>query len=221
MRQNEESLAKVNHHCQSTDKVESKNLKSLNAKRTMNTSNITAIILAGGASRRMNGKDKAWLSYRGKHLIRHVIDKIEPHVDKIILSYSENTKNYQSLPYASYRDYKLGFDGPLTGILSCSKYVSTPFVFIAPCDMPLLPRDIIQRLEPQIENNDIVVPNDGIREQCLVFLTKTKILNSIDQYLKSNNKSVQGWIAQQSKGTVDFSTESKLFENINTRSQLV
>ncbi|MAI42124.1 MAG: molybdenum cofactor guanylyltransferase [Gammaproteobacteria bacterium] len=187
----------------------------------MNTSNITGIILAGGASRRMNGKDKAWLSYRGKPLIRHVIDNIEPQVDEIILSYSENTKNYQSLPYASYRDYKLGFQGPLTGILSCSKYVSTPFVFIAPCDMPLLPRDIIPRLEAQIENNDIVVPNDGIREQCLVFLTKTKILNSIDQYLKSNKKSVQGWIAQQSRGTVDFSTESKLFKNINTGSQLI
>ena len=186
----------------------------------MGTNDITGIILAGGASRRMDGKDKAWLSYKGKPLIKHVIERIEPQVDELILSYSQYPEKYQSLPYACYRDYKLGFQGPLTGILSCCRYISTPLVFVVPCDVPFIPTNIIQRLSPHIKEHEVVTPHDGIREQYLVFLSKATTLNSIHPYLSSGTKSVRGWLSQQSKCSVDYSEEMGSFENINTPPQL-
>ena len=186
----------------------------------MGTNDITGIILAGGASRRMDGKDKAWLSYKGKPLIKHVIERIEPQVDELILSYSQYPEKYQSLPYACYRDYKLGFQGPLTGILSCCRYISTPLVFVVPCDVPFIPINIIQRLSPHIKEHEVVTPHDGIREQYLVFLSKATTLNSIHSYLSSGTKSVRGWLSQQSKCSVDCSEEMGSFENINTPPQL-
>ena len=186
----------------------------------MSTENITGIILAGGASRRMNGIDKAWMPYKGKPLIKHVIERVKPQVNELIISYSQNPENYQSLPYPCYRDYRLGFQGPLTGILTCCRYVSTQLVFVVPCDVPFIPINIVQRLSTHIKDSDVVVPYDGNREQHLIFLSKAKTLESINQYLKSDTKSVKGWLSRRLKRMVDCSDQRESFDNINTRSQL-
>ena len=86
--------------------------------------------------------------------------------------------------------------------------------------MPRIPINIVQRLSTHIKDSDVVVPYDGRREQHLIFLSKAKTLESINQYLKSDTKSVKGWLSQRLKRMVDCSDEREAFDNINTRSQL-
>ena len=186
----------------------------------MNSDKITAIILAGGASRRMGNLDKAWCSYKGKPLIQHVIDTIEPQVDHVIISCSENFERFQSLPYRYCIDTEAGFQGPLTGITSCADSVNTEYVFVVPCDMPLLPSDIVQRLKVTLGNNPIALPNDGIRDQHLVFLCKTQTIDSIRDYLISGEKSVVGWVTRLTPVSADFSADVDAFLNVNTNAQL-
>ena len=47
---------------------------------------ITAILLAGGAGRRMGGEDKGLLKLKGKSLAEWVLARIAPQVDEILIS---------------------------------------------------------------------------------------------------------------------------------------
>jgi len=186
----------------------------------MKSEKITAIILAGGASRRMGNQDKAWSDYNGKPMIQHVIDTVGAQVDHIIISCSQNSQRFQSLPYPYCIDMEPGFQGPLTGIASCAPYVNTDHVFVVPCDMPLLPSDIVQRLKETLGNNLMAIPHDGARNQHLVFLCKTQVIDSIIYYLSSGKKSVNRWVSGQSPVIADFSADAEAFLNVNTRVQL-
>ena len=181
---------------------------------------ITAIILAGGAGRRMDNQDKAWLEYHNKPLIDHVLGVIRPQVDRLVISYSRNPSLYQSLPYPAQVDLDPDFKGPLIGILSCKTLIRTEFTLVVPCDMPNLPGDLVIRLRQALGEHDIALPHDGTRNQHLVFLTRPQVLDSITNYIKSGQTSVEGWVGGQKYRVVDFSGEPDAFVNINTIAQL-
>ena len=46
----------------------------------------TAIVLAGGAGRRMMGKDKGLLPFRDGYLIEPILAALAPQVDQLIIS---------------------------------------------------------------------------------------------------------------------------------------
>ena len=186
----------------------------------MSSNQVTGIILAGGAGRRMQSQDKAWTGYQGKPLIEHVINVIEPQVDQLIISYSRNEERFSALPYASRSDEKPFFSGPLSGVVSCADLVTTELVLVVPCDMPKLPSNLVSRLRQALNGTDLAIAHDGDRNQHLVFLAKTYTIDSIKIYLNSGQKSVAGWVASQKPSVVDFSAEASCFLNINTDAQL-
>ena len=47
---------------------------------------ITGIVLAGGKGRRMGGVDKGLVSFLGKPLVAHVIERLNPQVDEIFIN---------------------------------------------------------------------------------------------------------------------------------------
>ena len=47
---------------------------------------IAAVVLAGGMARRMGGRDKALVPYRGMPLIEHVLNRLRPQVGNIVIS---------------------------------------------------------------------------------------------------------------------------------------
>jgi molybdenum cofactor guanylyltransferase len=47
---------------------------------------IFGVILAGGEGRRMGGVDKALVRLAGRPLIAHVLDRLEPQVDRVLIS---------------------------------------------------------------------------------------------------------------------------------------
>ena len=55
---------------------------------------ISAVILAGGQSRRMGGIDKGLIDLNGKPLVQHLIDRIAPQVDEVLISASQSNWRY-------------------------------------------------------------------------------------------------------------------------------
>ncbi len=52
----------------------------------------SAIILAGGKGKRVNGQDKGLLPYKNKTLVKHVIDAVNRLANEIIISANRNIK---------------------------------------------------------------------------------------------------------------------------------
>ncbi len=48
--------------------------------------NIAGIVLAGGLGRRMGGVDKGLVNFLGKPLIIHVVDRLTPQVQEILIT---------------------------------------------------------------------------------------------------------------------------------------
>lgn len=105
----------------------------------------TAIILAGGQSRRM-GSDKAVIQFQGKRLIDHVVERLSPQVDRILLSARQDyDTGLQTIPDAP------AFQGPVAGLLGVVDWLAdhapTCQGFLTvPVDGPFLPDDLARKL---------------------------------------------------------------------------
>lgn len=177
----------------------------------------TAILLAGGKGSRMDYRDKAWVEHQGLPLILHVVNRIKPQVDDIIISRNNENPLYSSLDYQCISDENDNYEGPLAGVMACLPYITTPAALIVPCDTPNLPLDLVSRLEAGFTKQNIAVAHDETRIQPLVFLAELTTLGSISDYLAAGERSVRGWIEQTSNTMVKFDVA---FENINQPAQL-
>ncbi|HVC50001.1 MAG TPA: NTP transferase domain-containing protein, partial [Burkholderiales bacterium] len=76
---------------------------------------ISGLILAGGQGRRMGGTDKGLVSFHQEPFIAHVLRRLAPQVDEILINANQNLETYQSFGYPVISDAIRGFAGPLAG----------------------------------------------------------------------------------------------------------
>lgn len=116
---------------------------------------MTAIILAGGKSRRM-GFNKAFLKYGDKTFIEHQIARLNRIFDEIILSANDaSLYTHLNLPIVSD---VMPERGPLGGICAGLIRSSSFHSFVIACDMPFIDERVILYLREQIDGYDVVVP---------------------------------------------------------------
>ncbi|MCW8943153.1 MAG: molybdenum cofactor guanylyltransferase [Sedimenticola sp.] len=182
------------------------------------SSNITAVILAGGMARRMGGEDKGLVELNGKPLIEHVITRIAPQAKEILINANRNTERYSTYGYPVISDSLSNYQGPLAGVLAAMQKVTSDFIITIPCDGPCLPDDLIQRLSSaqQTAKADIAVAHDGNRMQPVYALISTKLEASLNNFLEAGERKIDKWYAQHNTVTVDFSDSPETFLNINT-----
>jgi len=115
---------------------------------------IGGVILAGGASRRMSGPPKAFRDLGGRPLIDHVIQRMKPQVNTLVLSVARQDPAWecfglQQVADGSPENMPPGDTrGPLAGLLSgmealCDRH---EWILVAPCDAPFLPENLGQQL---------------------------------------------------------------------------
>jgi len=178
---------------------------------------ITGIILAGGKGRRMDGLDKGMVEFRNMPLIEHVLHRIAPQVDALMINANRNFDFYAASGLPVVPDERLDFAGPLAGIEASLSKAPTPLALIVPCDTPFLPTDLVTRMIDVMhkEQADVVIPDDGEREQPLICLMKTSLKESISRVLDANSPKVRDWLALQNLAWADFSDQHEAFANIN------
>ena len=178
---------------------------------------VSAIILAGGQSRRMQGRDKGLVKLRGRPLIEHVIERMKPQVDEIVLSANRNLDHYRAYGYPVYPDSQYKDCGPLSGILNCARHTKFDMLIIVGCDQPNLPPDLVSRLTAEImENTPAAIPFDGNTLQNLNVLMKSDLIDSIETALRQKDFSIHRWLANTPHAEVDFSHQAGHFINLNS-----
>lgn len=180
----------------------------------------TGLILAGGAGRRVEGRDKGLVNWRGLTLIEHVMARLLPQVDALLISCNRNEERYAQFGPVVAGDTRHGYQGPLAGIESAEPEIHSDLVLVVPCDMPLLPADLALRLSAALRNEahscDISFAHDGDREQYLCALIRTSCLHSLTPFLDTGNRAVHRWFESQRTVCVDFSDQKSSFQNFNT-----
>jgi molybdenum cofactor guanylyltransferase len=107
---------------------------------------IFGVILAGGEGRRM-GKDKAFVALAGRPLIAHVLDRLEPQVERVLISANGDASRFAGFGCPVVADDTP--QGPLSGVLAvlavAAKAGATHLVS-TPVDTPFLPGDLVPQL---------------------------------------------------------------------------
>ena len=104
---------------------------------------VVAVILAGGKSLRF-GSPKAEALLEGKFLIHHVCERLLPQVSDVAVAGESGLVDVKHL-----RDGSMAGAGPMAGIISGLKWaasVKATHLLSAPCDLPLIPRDLVHHL---------------------------------------------------------------------------
>lgn len=102
-----------------------------------------AVILCGGRSSRM-GRSKAWLPWKGKPMLQHIVHTLEPVVDEVIAVSAADTE----LPTTSARivvDAEPDL-GPLAGIAAGLAHANADLAFVTGTDNPFLTPTFIEKL---------------------------------------------------------------------------
>ena len=193
---------------------------------TITAKDITGIILAGGAGRRMGGIDKGWVKLNGKALISHMLERLVPQVGCIVISANRQLERYQALGYSVVADNPNStdkeFQGPIAGILSALRVINTPYAVIVPVDAPILPTQLVQKLieDSQKQHNKLVLIDDGERTHPLFSLYHHSLLEDLEQYYQNGNRKLITWCFQQSPRIIKVPEFKNSLINVNDNETL-
>ena len=187
---------------------------------------ITGLILAGGRAQRMGGIDKGLIPFQGKPLIESAISRLKPQVSTILINANRSITKYSHYGYPVLMDETPDFSGPLAGFSVGLKHCKTPYLLTAPCDSPLLPTDLAQKMAVELEGNNLELvfasskEDDGkIWSQPVFCLMKSDLQDSLDAFLSRGDLKIDRWFKELRSGTVVFE-HSQAFANVNTPEEL-
>ena len=115
--------------------------------------NVTGLILAGGESRRMHGRDKGLMDVCGQPMIRFVADTLAAQASEVWVSANRNADEYARYgrvladPEHCAADDATRLRGPLAGIAAGLAAMETRWLLVVPCDAPCVPADLGPALE--------------------------------------------------------------------------
>ncbi|MEY3410205.1 MAG: Molybdenum cofactor guanylyltransferase [Pseudomonadota bacterium] len=200
----------------------------------MHDHSITGLILAGGKGARMGGVDKGLQNFNGTPLTLHALMRLQMQegspLSDIMIVANRNLSAYESLGVQVWPDSTDGFAGPLAGFLTGMERCESELLLTVPCDSPLFPLDLVQKLQDALEqeNADIAVAaakeEDGkVRPQPVFCLIRTRLLESLVKFMQSGGRKIDAWTSQHACVLVPFdapNADPRAFFNANTLEEL-
>ncbi|MDO8350764.1 MAG: molybdenum cofactor guanylyltransferase [Gallionella sp.] len=143
----------------------------------------TALILAGGESRRM-GQDKARVLLGEQTLLQRVSAIVQPLFAEVIVSVRQ--------PRADCNFPQVSDDpahaGPLAGLAAGLARSKTPWLFVVACDMPFVTRQLIENIDKFREGVDAVVPVVQGYPQPMAAFYATRCLGALREILDGSGR---------------------------------
>jgi len=195
---------------------------------------MTAIVLAGGRSRRMKA-DKAGLDVGGKTLLERVLGQIAPFFDEVLVGISPGQKlappsgagvsplrrqdDPARAPRSAFRvieDETPGV-GPLGGILAGLMAARNEACAVVACDIPDIDIALIRSLARAARDADIAVPvgPTGLHEP-LFAVYRQSVVPQIEAILAGGERSILPLYERTRTAFVRFEDSGRI-RNLNTR----
>jgi molybdopterin-guanine dinucleotide biosynthesis protein A len=188
--------------------------------REVSSAPLAAVVLAGGASRRM-GRDKATLPYLGGTLLEYILKVVKQRCAPVFVIAAPG-QQMPSVDAEVLRDDVRGV-GPLVATargLRAAAEAGLPWAFVCAVDMPFLDPVLIDVLVDASENltADVVLPWDG-RDQFLAGLYRTSLVDRINELVAAGERSMVALANSVETQRIVVSDE-RWFTNMNTATDL-
>ena len=180
---------------------------------------ISIMILAGGAGRRVGGRDKGLLELNGKKLIEHQIHWAAKQTDNIIISANRSLEHYRKYNLPVVEDYSKDYLGPISGIQVGLNQVKTNWLWVQPIDLPCLPDNLLELLldgQGLSKRCNYLISHE--REHYLSMLISKTCLPSIDQFLKNKKSRVRELHSILKSKKINLGLCEDKFTNLNSLS---
>lgn len=181
---------------------------------------ITAIILAGGKSKRM-GTDKALLKLDEQTLLERLIEKLNPLCSELIIS--SNFAEHKNYGYPVYED-EVQNCGPIGGISSCLKQSKTNWNLVVSVDAAFVESEFLRFLITQIGKSKVVIPFSERGKEPLIGLYHHSCLPVIETMIKESNFKMHNLFQKVDVEFIDaqkwVEKFPKLFHNLNRPADL-
>jgi molybdopterin-guanine dinucleotide biosynthesis protein A len=182
-----------------------------------------AVILAGGAGRRLGGAVKPLLSLGHERIIDRQLTTLRSVVDHvaIVAASPPDVESFQDLGAPVWVDERPGL-GPLGGILTALVKAQTAHALVVAGDMPFLTAPFLKHLLGLTDGVDAVIPRLGTRYQPLCGVYRRTCLAAIRRRLDTGQLAVTEFLADIQIRVVAepeiaaFNPDHTLFFNVNT-----
>lgn len=194
---------------------------------------ITGLVLAGGRGSRMGGIDKGLQNFHGMPLALQTLMRLQMQslaLQEVMINANRNLAAYESLGVSVWPDTIDGFAGPLAGFVTGLERCDTPLLLTVPCDTPLFPLDLAERLHQALLDQDADMAmaaapeEDGaVRPQPVFCLLKIDLLESLVKFTQGGGRKIDAWTGQHRCAIVPFDQPGdspKAFANANTLAEL-
>jgi molybdopterin-guanine dinucleotide biosynthesis protein A len=188
-------------------------------------SDVTAVLLAGGRSRRM-GRDKRFIEVDGEKLLDRSLRVLRANFEQVAIVIAHHGETLDA-PVSVFRDL-IPERGSLGGLYTGLKHAATPHVFLAACDMPFLNPSVIHFLVNLKEGVDVVMANleNGIQPTHAVY--SQRCIPFIEDMLKGGHLRIQDLLNYpgirfrlvETAELLDLDPRSLSFINVNTPDDL-
>lgn len=158
----------------------------------------TAIVMAGGDSRRM-GTDKANVTLGEKTLLQSVIATMQQLFPQVIVSVRQPRAGID-LPQVCD---EVPDGGPLAGLVASMGQITTPWAFMVACDMPFVVPEVVELLAKYRLNHQAVVPVVHGHPQPLAAFYAASCLAPLRASLAAQQKGLRGVLKQLDVRYVD------------------
>ena len=191
----------------------------------IDANDITGLILAGGRGSRMGGVDKGLQNHQGSTLAMHALLRLGAQVGHLMINANRNLAAYEAMGAPVWPDALPDYAGPLAGFLAGLEHCETPYMVTVPCDSPLFPLDLVERLADALESQDaqiaMAATNEGgvLQVQPVFCLMKTELMESLIRFTQSGQRKIDRWTALHRCVEVAFD-DPLAFANANTPAEL-
>lgn len=194
---------------------------------------VTGVVLAGGRGSRMGGVDKGLQNFNGMPLALHTLMRLQmqgPLIGQTMINANRNLSAYESFGVPVWPDGLADYAGPLAGFLTALERCETPWLLTVPCDTPLFPLDLAQRMAEALVREDAEIAmaaapeEDGqLRAQPVFCLLGADLLESLVRFTHDGGRKIDKWTALHRTVLVPFDApgdDTRAFFNANTLAEL-
>lgn len=182
--------------------------------------NIIGLILAGGRSIRMGGRDKARVTLAGKPLLALVVTRLAPQVDLLAINTNAAPEAFSAYGLPLLPDQFPGYAGPLAGIHAGLVAYPNQWLVAVAVDLPGLPADLVARLQDGMGRKRCAYASDGHRH-ALAVLFRPGSAGIVQEYLDRGARKLRDFLTEHGTAVVfNRPQDHWLFRNLNTPEEL-